>query len=164
LGAPARLSENNAARLADADGADHLSWIALDPADEAFPGFGGASYWRDPDHPARAELSFTIADAWQRRGLATLLYSILWFEGWKNGVRHFTGQCRKSNLAMVGWWIEMGGRTKEGNRHIDLDLPLEDPEVFLERIAYEARPSYRRIEVASWLRDWQGMAGGGNQQ
>jgi len=161
---PARLSENNAARLANADGADHLSWIALDPGDEAFPGFGGASYWRDPEHPTRAELSFTIADAWQRRGLATLLYSILWFEGWKNGVRHFTGECRKSNLAMVGWWTEMGGRTKEGNRHIDLDLPLEDPDFFLERIAYEARPSYRRIEVASWLLDWRGMAGGGNQQ
>jgi hypothetical protein len=58
---------------------------------------------------------------------------------------------------MVAWWSDMAGRIMEGNRHVDLNLPLEDPAVFLERIAYEARPSYRRIEVASWLRDWQGM-------
>jgi RimJ/RimL family protein N-acetyltransferase len=152
---PANLSDNRAARLSNTDDADHVSWIALDPADDAFPGFGGASYWRDPVHPGCAELSFTIADAWQRRGLATLLYSILWFEGWKNGVRHFTGECRKSNLAMVRWWTAMGGRIEEGSRHVDLDLPLENPEFFLERISYEARPSYCRIEVATWLRDWQ---------
>jgi hypothetical protein len=156
---PARLGEHHAERLSDVDGSDHLSWIALNPEDATFPGFGGASYWREPDCPSRAELSFTIADAWQRRGLATLFFSILWYEGWKNGVRHFTGQCRRENGAMVAWWTDMGGRIEEGTRHVDLNLPLEDPDVFLERIAYEARPSYRRIEVATWLRDWQGMTG-----
>lgn len=154
---PARLSDHHAERLSEVDGTDHLAWIALDPDDERFPGFGGASYWREADDFSRAELSFTVADAWHRRGLATLLFSILWFEGWKNGVRHFTGQCRKSNQAMGGWWAGMGGRIREGNRHLELHLELEDPEFFLERIAYEVSPSYRRIEVASWLRDWNEM-------
>lgn len=154
---PARLGEHHAQRLSAVDGIDHLAWIALDPEDELFPGYGGASWWRDGDDPARAELSFTIADAWHRRGLATLLYSILWHEGWRCGVREFTGQCRKNNVAIVRWWTEMGGRVREESRHFDLVLALEDPAVFLERIAFAVRPSYRLIEAASWLREWEGM-------
>ena len=80
----AGLSAQHAERLPDVDGSDHLSWISLNPEDETFRGYGGASYWRAPDDPTRAELSFTIADAWQRRRLATLFFSILWFDGWRS--------------------------------------------------------------------------------
>lgn len=160
---PERLGEHHAARIAEVDGLDHLAWIALNPEDEDFPGYGGASWWRDGHDPARAELSFTIADAWHRRGLATLLYSILWHEGWRCGVREFTGQCRKNNVAMVRWWAEMGGRVREEARHFELDLALEDPAVFLERIAFTVRPSYRLIESAAWLRDWEGMGASGER-
>jgi len=156
---PARLNERHAERLSEVNGADHLAWIALNPDDESFPGYGGASCWRDPDETSRAELSFTVADAWHRRGIATMLFSVLWFEGWSSGVRHFTGQCRKNNRAMVTWWSDMGGTIQEETRHLDLYLELEDPGTFLERIAYEVRPSYRRIETASWLRDWREMVG-----
>lgn len=156
---PQRLGEERAERLTDVDGSDHVAWMALDPGDESFPGFAGGSYWREADDPSRAELSFTVADAWQRRGLATLLFSILWFEGWGEGVRTFVGQCRKGNLAMVSWWADLGGSVVEEARHCQLTLALTDPEIFLERIAFEVRPSYRRIEAASWLRDWRGMAG-----
>ncbi len=159
---PARLSEHHAERLSDVDGAGHLAWIALNPEDESFPGFGGASFWREAQEPSRAELSFTVADAWHRRGIATLLFSILWFEGWRSGVRQFTGQCRKNNRAMSTWWREMGGRIREGNRHLDLHLDLANPGVFLERIAFEVRPTYRRIEVAAWLRDWREMVSTGS--
>lgn len=157
---PRRLGDGLAARLADADGVDHLAWIALNPEDGEFPGYGGASWWRDGADPARAEISFTIADAWHRRGLATLLYSILWHEGWRCGVREFAGQCRKNNVAMVRWWTDMGGRVREESRHFDLVLALEDPAVFLERIAFAVRPSYRLIETAAWLRDWEEMGEG----
>jgi GNAT superfamily N-acetyltransferase len=157
---PPRLSERHAARLAGIDRDDRLAWIALNPADESFPGYAGASFWRDEEEPARAELSFTVADAWQRRGLATLLYSILWHEGWRSGVREFTGQCRKQNRAMARWWTEMGGRVSDASRHFELSLVLEDPAVFLERIAFAVSPSYRLIEVAAWLREWKGMGGG----
>lgn len=154
---PARLSDHHAERISGVDGTDHLAWIALNPEDLEFPGFGGASWWRDDRDPSRAELSFTVADAWQRQGIATLLYSILWHEGWRGGVREFTGQCRKNNHAMVRWWTEMGGKVREETRHFDLTLTVLDPAVFLERIAFAVRPSYRLIEVATWLRDWEGM-------
>lgn len=45
---PVGLSAHHAERLSDVDGSDHLSWIAVSPEDEAFPGFGGASHRRAP--------------------------------------------------------------------------------------------------------------------
>ncbi len=156
---PSRLRESHVERLTSVDGRDHVAWIVLDPRDEGFPGFGGASYWREGDNPSRAEIAFTIADAWQRRGLATLLFSILWFEGWQEGVRTFSAHCRRENRAMRFWWEDMGGMVVEEPRQCRLSLELEEPDVFLERIAFDIRPTYRLIEVAGWLRDWRETVG-----
>jgi len=154
---PDHLSEDRADQLSDVDGVRHLAWLALNPEEVRFPGYGGASYWRDERDPSRAEVAFTVADSWQRRGLATLLYSILWHEGWRNGVREFTAQCRKQNRGMLQWWAEMGGRAREGSRHFELALVLEEPAAFLQRIAFAVRPSWRLIETAEWLREWERM-------
>lgn len=159
---PRRLSEHHAERLVRVDGSDHLAWIALDPSDEGFPGFGGASFWREPDDPTSAEVALTIADAWQRRGLATLLFSILWFEGWSLGIRRFTGQCRKGNRAMVAWWAGLGGGVREESRHWDLVLDLDSPAAFVERVGFDLRAGYRRIELGGWLRDWNSVTGEGS--
>ena len=155
-----RLGEAHVERLTYVDGEDHVAWIVLDPSDEGFPGFGGASYWREAGDRSRAEIAFTIADEWQRSGLATLLFSVLWFDGWHDGVRIFVAQCRNKNRAMRRWWADMGGTDIEENHYCRLSLDLVSPDVFLERIAYEVRPSYRLIETAEWLHDWIEVTGG----
>ncbi len=156
---PPQLREAHAERLSSTDGKDHVGWIALNPEDADFPGFGGASYWRCREDPTQAEVALTIADAWQRRGLATLLFSVLWFEGWREGIRTFTGQCLRQNRAIRRWWQEMGGQMVEESRLCRLRLDLEAPDILLQRIAFEIRPGPRRVEVAEWMRDWQAVAG-----
>lgn len=124
------------------------------PDDDNFPGYGGASYWRESGDPTRAELAFTVADSWQRRGIASLLFSLLWFEGWQAGVRQFFGFCRLQNTAMANWWRQMGGTVESAHRRYELLLDLQSPDSFIERVGFEMPPSVRRVEVAEWLAKW----------
>jgi len=151
---PIGLSVSRAARLTDTDETSHVAWIALRPGDDDFPGYAGASFWREPEDPSKAELAFTVADAWQRRGLATLLFSILWYEGWICGVRHFHGSCRLKNVAMAEWWHGMGGVVSTADRHHQLSMVLVSPQDFVNKVAYEMSSSYRRVETADWMRKW----------
>jgi len=151
---PKELSISRAARLTDTDDSVHVAWIAIRPDDEDFPGYAGASFWRDAADGSRAELAFTVADAWQRRGLATLLFSILWFDGWFCGVRHFYGSCRLRNVAMAEWWHDIGGVVEAGQRTYHLSLDLISPEALVHQVSYGMAPSYRLVETANWLRQW----------
>lgn len=151
---PRELSPSRALSLTNAEALDHVAWIALNPFDDTFPGYAGGSFWRDRDNRTRAELAFTVADTWQRRGLATLLFSILWFDGWRSGVRQFYGSCRLNNVAMAEWWEGMGGRVEKADRDYRLALDLISPEVFFNKVAYGIPSSYRQIEVAGWMRQW----------
>jgi RimJ/RimL family protein N-acetyltransferase len=149
--APTVLSEDRKTALTSTDEWEHLAWIAIDPEDDLFPGYAGASFWRDPAETDRAEISFTVADAWQRSGLATLLFAVLWHEGWQIGVRRFHGICRHSNVAMRSWWRGVGGSVRTGRHGCELDFDLEAPAGFVHRVSYEMPPSPRRVEAAEWL-------------
>ncbi len=161
--APTRLADARKSELTDTDGEGHIAWLALDLADEDFPGFAGASFWRDPRDPSRAELAITVADAWHRQGLGTLLFSILWHDGWQLGVRSFHGVCRAANGAMLAWWRGLGGEAVVAGRHGELSFPLESPEAFAMRVAYEMPPLRRRVELAERLVHWADLVGSGQE-
>lgn len=152
---PRELSPSRAKSLTDTDNRNHVAWFAL-PRDESdpIPGYGAASFWRDENKGDRAELAFTVGDQWQRRGFATLLFSILWFEGWRIGIQKFDGYCRLKNTAMAGWWESIGGEVHEGSRQFELSFELQDPKKFVEKIAFGMPGSPRRVEVAEWMREW----------
>jgi GNAT superfamily N-acetyltransferase len=65
-----RLSSRERAYLADTDGHDHLALVALDRAGAPL---GIARGVRLRDEPAVAEIAAEVVDAWQRRGLGTVL-------------------------------------------------------------------------------------------
>lgn len=134
---------------------NELTWVALDPEDSNFHGFGGASLWRDPDNEARAEISLTIGDPWQRRGLGCLLFSILWTEGWSTELRRVTGVARSNNLAILNWWSGLGGTVELRNGCAYLDFELVAPEEFIAMVEYDLHAHSVQYEVASWLRHWQ---------
>lgn len=151
---PAELSPSRADSLTNTDHERHIAWAALPVEEGDLPGYAGASFWRSESDPGQAELAFTVADAWQRRGLATLLFSVLWHEAWNLGIREFLGYCRPRNEAIISWWSDVGGEVTPGPQQVSLRLPLEPPEHFLERVAFEMPPSFRRIETAEWMRRW----------
>lgn len=147
------LSEERADSLSSTDDQDHLAWVALHEADDDFPGYGGASSWRDPQNPARAEISFTVADKMQRSGLGTLL-SILWYEGWQRGIREFHGIGRKENLPLAEWFSSLGAEVSYGVRHLEVRLALISPEELVAQVEYGPRARPRRVILADWMQDW----------
>jgi len=150
----AEMSESRATSLTETDAREHVAWAALPLRDGKLPGYAGASFWRAPEAPERAELAFTVADPWRRHGFATLLFSVLWIEGWELGVREFFGFCRPANRAMIAWWESVGGEVEPGGRQVELRLSLESPETFVQKVAFEMPPSPRRVETAEWIRYW----------
>ncbi|MEM9015367.1 MAG: GNAT family N-acetyltransferase [Verrucomicrobiota bacterium] len=152
------MSEELASALVTTDSANHLAWIALHESDDDFPGYGGASLWRDEENPESAEITFTIGDTWQREGLASLFFSLLWFEGWQIGIREITGVARPRNAAIRDWWDSLGGELSIRSGHLHFRFPLEAPEMFRQRVAYEMPPSSRRVAVAEWLQEWESVS------
>lgn len=153
---PVELSQARASSLTDSANGTHIAWAAFSPDNDALPGYAGASFWRDATDSPRAELTFTVADAWHRSGFATMLFSILYHEGWWMGVRQFHGVARLANTAMASWWESMGGTVKETSRQYEMVLDLEAPSQFIEKVGFEMPPSTRRVETAEWLMEWAG--------
>lgn len=155
-----QLSEKRVRDLSDTDDWDHFAWIALHENDDHFPGYGGASCWRDSENPERAEISFTVADEAQRRGVGTLLLSVLWFEAWHRGVREFYGIARRENQALADWFFSLGAEVTEGSRHIEVSLKLRSPEECVSRLEFGLEFSSRRIILADWMQDWLAIVDG----
>jgi acetyltransferase len=73
---------------------------------------GMVQYVADP-YPSRGEFAAAVADAWQRRGIATRLLRNLICIARTAGVEHLQGDILSENEAMIGLMVSMG---------FDLDL------------------------------------------
>ena len=93
------LTEGQLDELTGADGVDHCALGALvgvrpQPA-------GVARYIRTAGRPEQAEVALTVVDAWQRRGLGTLLLAALGTVALSNGVRAFHADLLADNLPVL---------------------------------------------------------------
>lgn len=84
--------------LAEVDYVDHFVWVVADAADDS--PVGDARYVRDADDPTLAEIAFTVADAYQHRGIGTFLIGALAVAARVAGVQRFSGRILSDNLAM----------------------------------------------------------------
>ncbi len=107
-----RLGDSMLTRLVEADQWDHVVWAAMDPARPVEPGFGGASYWRSKEDPALAEMSFTVADEAQRRGVGTLLLAVLWLLAERRGIDRFIGYTLLENHGARRWFTGLGAQVR----------------------------------------------------
>ena len=93
------LTEAQLDELTGADGVDHcalgaLAGVRAEPA-------GVARYIRAAGGAEQAELAITVVDAWQRRGLGTLLLATLGTVALSNGVRVFHADLLADNLPVL---------------------------------------------------------------
>jgi RimJ/RimL family protein N-acetyltransferase len=93
-----RLTTSELRYLTEVDGHRHEALCAIDPAVDE--GVGVARFVRDETDPTRAEVAVTVVDAWQRRGLGTLLLEALSARAREEGIEHFTALVSSENASM----------------------------------------------------------------
>jgi GNAT superfamily N-acetyltransferase len=87
--------------LTRVDGRDHIAWVAAyRGTDGADHGAGVARSIREPGHVDTAEFAVTLADAWQGRGIGSLLTEVVARDAWRNGVRFWRATMLADNVAV----------------------------------------------------------------
>ena len=83
--------------LTEVDGHDHVAIVVEDP-DQPGELIAVGRWVRLADDPTSAEIAITVADCWQRRGLGSLLASVLGDEAHQHGIRRFTASVSAENV------------------------------------------------------------------
>ncbi|WP_343602220.1 GNAT family N-acetyltransferase [Mycobacterium sp.] len=83
--------------LAEVDYVDHFVWVMTDLTGQPI---ADARFVRDEDDPAVAEIAFTVADAFQGRGIGSFLIAALSVAARLDGVEHFSARVLADNLPM----------------------------------------------------------------
>lgn len=82
--------------LAEVDYVDHFVWVMVDGTDPV----ADARFVRDATDPTVAEIAFTVADAYQGRGIGTFLIEALSVAAQVDGVERFSARMLSDNLPM----------------------------------------------------------------
>jgi CRP-like cAMP-binding protein len=83
--------------LAEVDYVDHFVWVMTDQDGNPM---ADARFVRDDHNPSIAEIAFTVADAYQGRGIGSFLIAALSVAAQVDGVERFSGRMLADNLAM----------------------------------------------------------------
>lgn len=139
-------------QICSPDQKDHAGWAVLHETRADIPCVAGASLWRMKEEPQAGEVSFTVADEFQGRGLGTLLLAVLWEHALSLGITRVVGHVLRENLAMRAWWSALGATETvevESQRHRVLTLMLD--EALLDKSSAARRLSARLEEVRAHL-------------
>jgi len=140
-GAP---SKGRLAYLFEVDYVDHFVWVVTDGVEG--PVIADARFIRDEDDPSSAEVALTVADAYQDRGIGTLLLGALAVAARVDGVKRFHARVLADNPSAralgdkvnARWEHEEPGVIATTGDIPDLaDVPL-DPDTRLQ-VKYVAR-------------------------
>ena len=82
--------------LAEVDYVDHFVWVLTDGSDPV----ADARFVRDQDDPTIAEIAFTVADAYQGRGIGSFLIGALSIAAKIDGVERFSARMLSENTPM----------------------------------------------------------------
>jgi len=128
--AVSELSPEQLRYLTEVDQVNHLAWIALDPALPGEPAMGVARCIRLSPDSHTAEVAVTVLDAYQGRGLGTLLLGVLSLSAAAQDIRTFRAYVLEDNEAMLRIFRDLGAHVDcldEGVYQLDIPVP-EDPE------------------------------------
>ncbi len=82
--------------LAEVDYVDHFVWVMTDGNDPV----ADARFVRDHNDPTVAEIAFTVADAYQGRGIGSFLIGALSIAARVDGVERFSARMLSENVPM----------------------------------------------------------------
>jgi CRP-like cAMP-binding protein len=124
----ADISEHMARYLTEVDYVDHFVWVATDTDHTPL---GGATYVRDAKNASSAEISISMVDEVQGRGLGTLLMGALAVAAREAGIGRFTGEVLAHNAPMRAILDRAGAHWQsrgDAIAHAVLDVP--EPALF----------------------------------
>lgn len=122
------------------------TWVIVLPDSDDLPGVGGGSFWRSPEDPTLAEVSFTVADEFQNQGIGTVLLAALWAHARSLGIRQFEAHVLDTNLVMRGWWDALGASATRMERGWRLLLSLEEGQLDPSSATRSLRHWLKRLE------------------
>ena len=94
-----RLSQGELRRLTDVDHHDHIALVAVATSTGRPIGIG--RFVREPGEPDSADVALAVVDAWQGRGVGTLIAKALGHRAREVGVRRFTLIAQRDNAAVL---------------------------------------------------------------
>lgn len=112
--APDHLSQRLLDYLMDVDQRDRSALVALAIDDDGAPGVGITRYVRDRDDPNCAEAAVTVVDAYQGRGIGTVLLRRLAATARDNGISTFTASVMWENRALLESLRALGAEITPG--------------------------------------------------
>ncbi len=121
------LEDEELRRLCDPDFAHDMAYVAIDASETGGGLVGLGRYVHDAEGQA-AELSIAVADAWQHRGLGSLLLRHLIDAARRHGIRRLYSVDSASNYRMRQLAIHLGFKTRtdpEDPRQVVFSLDLD---------------------------------------
>lgn len=136
-------SERELEYLTDVDGHGHVALGALDCSQYLPRGTGVARYIRLPEDPTVAEAAIVVVDAYQGRGIGTLLLAALSMRAAAGGVEWLRGYVLVENTRVIETLRALGATGSSAQSGIlQLDVPV---------YAHSgAVPSHPDLERAHW--------------
>jgi GNAT superfamily N-acetyltransferase len=145
LAATPELTDDMVRYLTEIDHHDHEAMAAFD--ERTGEGVGVARYVRRADRPETAEVAVTVVDAWQRKGVATVLLEVLAGRARAEGITSFTAVLLSSNQDMIDLIDSLGPaqvvRREMGTTEVEVPLHEDGLSPVLRkllRIAAETAP------------------------
>jgi GNAT superfamily N-acetyltransferase len=111
---------------------DHMAWLALDLSKPGHPGIGIARYIRLEEQPNAAEVAVTTVDAYQGKGVGTLLLSVLARSAIENGIETWWANVLTENTPMLKLFKDLGARAatfeEPGVARVEIPVPRDPKE------------------------------------
>ena len=117
------LSEAELTYLTDVDQVQHVAWGAYDKTQNYRSGIGIGRYVRINDSD-RAELAITVLDDYQKRGLGTLLFSILYLLAGVHGINRLCLFLYAENASLLKKLIPMNQETFFEKGMFQTEIPV----------------------------------------
>jgi len=153
-----RLSDQQLRYFSEVDQQSHVAWIALDSSDPKHPGLGIARFTRTNEEPTVAEMAFVVIDAYQHRGLGTILLAVLYLMAEARRIQVLRAIVLGENTKVSDWLCSLGAAGSYERGEYRLDLTVHRDRALLPRTpagenfrrAIEAvQPAIRRMDVSS---------------
>ena len=152
-----RLSDQQLRYFSEVDQRNHVAWIALDSSEPKHPGLGIARFIRTNEDPSVAEMAFVVIDAYQCRGLGTILLAVLYLTAEVRGVQVLRAVVLGENTRVSNWLRSLGatGSYERGEYRLDLTvhrdrglLPQTPAGENFKRAIEAVQKAFRRTEVS----------------